>query len=335
MKCTAMSKKSTRTVQKIALAVSCAAIVVSLVYFDWLRPPPFFPTPAPGGTPREQTSRRSDDDFEFRARRISKVCRTYQMALADNNRTIQKRNFGDERSTFCNIRECPIMMDPVRKVGYCFISKVASTTVKTIFGLLLNISNTGNTVNSFHKAFHEQVFTVSPMTFLQRSSQARYTRAMFVRHPFERLVSAYVDKALGPRAGNVYFYEKYWNDVPGVRETGRNLTFPEFIDYVLNQTVNQMNSHWAPYYVMCQPCTVKYEVVGKLETASRDFALFLEALDVRPEDIPQENKSGDNVLRKSAREFFKELTFHQVMRLYERFFFDFEMFGYDFKDYLQ
>ncbi|KAG0426242.1 hypothetical protein HPB47_026645 [Ixodes persulcatus] len=76
------------------------------------------------------------------------------------------------------------------------------------------------------------------MTFLQRSSQESYTTAMFVRHPFERLVSAYVDKVLRPSAGKVYFYDRYFNDVPGVRETGRNLTFPEFIDYILNQTVN-------------------------------------------------------------------------------------------------
>ncbi|KAM7296608.1 hypothetical protein ISCGN_021765 [Ixodes scapularis] len=281
-----------------------------------------------------QTSRLSDDDFAFRAERINKVCRTYQVALADHNRRILKRNISDERPHLCPMRDCPIMIDPAHKVGYCFINKVASTTVKSIFGLLLHISNTGNTVNSLHKAFLEQVLTVSHKTFLQRSSQERYTTAMFVRHPFERLVSAYVDKALCPRAGNVYYYNRYWNDVPNVKATGRNLTFPEFIDYVLNQTVNQMNPHWAPYYVTCQPCTVKYEVVGKLETASRDFALFFRALGARPGDIPQKNKGVDHGFRKSAREFFKELTLHQVMRLYERFFFDFEMFGYDFRDYL-
>ncbi|CAN7950918.1 unnamed protein product, partial [Ixodes pacificus] len=296
-----MSKKSSCTVGKIALAVLCLAIVASLVYFNWLRRPPFCTTTAPGGTTREQTSRRSDDDFAFRARRINEVCRKYQVTLAD-------RNFGYKRSNLCHIRRCPIIIDPARKVGYCFINKVASTTVKTIFGLLLNISNTENTVDSFHRAFHQRVFTVSPKAFLQRSNEERYTTAMFVRHPFERLVSAYVDKALGPRAVIVYFYERYWNDVPGVRVTGRNLTFPEFIDYILNQTVNEMDPHWAPYFVTCQPCIVKYGVVGKLETASRDLALFFEALGVRPEDIPQENKTGDHGFRKSAREFFKELA---------------------------
>ncbi|KAG0433541.1 hypothetical protein HPB47_019846, partial [Ixodes persulcatus] len=248
---------------------------------------------------------------EVTARRINEVCRKYKVALADHNRRVLKSNIGYERSNICHIRRCPIIIDPARKVGFCFINKVASTTVKTIFGLLLNISNTANTVDSFHRAFHEQVRTVSPMTFLQRSSQELYTTAIFVRHPFERLVSAYADKALGPRARIVYFYDRYWNDIPGVRATGRNLTFPEFIDYILNQTVNQMDSHWAPYYVTCQPCTVKYEVVGKLETASGDLARFFEALGVRPEDIPQENKSADHGFRKSARDFFKELTFNQ------------------------
>ncbi|KAG0433543.1 hypothetical protein HPB47_019848 [Ixodes persulcatus] len=279
---------------------------------------------------RGTISRRSDDDFAFRARRINKVCRKYQVTLADHNRRALKRIFGHEQPISCHIQRCPIIIDPAGKVGYCFINKVASTTVKTIFGLLLNIRNTGNTVDTLHRAFHEQVLTISPMTFLQRTSQERYTTAMFVRHPFERLVSAYVDKALGPRAVNVYFYDQYWNDVPGIRTTGRNLTFPEFIEYILNQTVNEMDPHWAPYYVTCQPYMVKYEVAGKLETASRDLAVFFEALGVRPKDIPHKNKNGDHAFRKSAREFFKELTFDQMMRLYERFFFDFEMFGYDF-----
>ncbi|XP_040072783.1 carbohydrate sulfotransferase 13-like [Ixodes scapularis] len=318
---------STCTVRKIALVVLCAAVVASLVYFDWIGRPPSCPVPASGGTTREQTSRRSDDDFASRAKRINEVCRKYQVTLV-------VPNFGYERPDLCHITRCPIIIDPARKVGYCFINKVASTTVKTIFGLLLNISNTQNTVDSFHRAFHEQVRTVSPMTFLQRSNEEHYTTAMFVRHPFERLVSAYVDKALAPRAVNDYFYERYWNDVPGVKATGRNLTFPEFIDYILYQRKNEMDPHWAPYYMTCQPCTVKYEVVGKLETASRDFALFFEALGVRSKDIPHENKSGDHAYRKSARKFFKELTSDQVMRLYERFFFDFEMFGYDFRDYL-
>ncbi|EEC11443.1 hypothetical protein IscW_ISCW009829 [Ixodes scapularis] len=126
------------------------------------------------------TSRRSDDDFAFRARRINEVCRKYQVTLVD-------RIFGYERPDLCHITRCPIIIDPARKVGYCFISKVASTTVKTIFGLLLNISNTQNTVDSFHRAFHEQVRTVSPRTFLQRSNKEHYTTAMSVRHPFESL----------------------------------------------------------------------------------------------------------------------------------------------------
>ncbi|KAM7297966.1 carbohydrate sulfotransferase 11-like [Ixodes scapularis] len=256
-----------------------------------------------------QTFRRSDDDLAFRARRIRKACRTYQATLADHNRRFLNRNFSCEQPVFSNNRECSFIIDPTRKVGYCFIRKVASTTIKTIFGHLLNISHIGNTLETTYGALHEKVHTVSPMTFLQRSSQESYTTAMFVRHPFERLVSAYVDKVIRPRGGRVYFYGRYFNDVPGFKETGRNLTFPEFIDYILNQSVNEMNSHWTSYYVTCQPCAVKYEVVGKLEAASRDLALFFEALGVRPEDIPQENKGGDHGFRKAARDLFNELTF--------------------------
>ncbi|EEC00244.1 hypothetical protein IscW_ISCW001206 [Ixodes scapularis] len=84
---------------------------------------------------RKETSRRSDDDFGSRAKRINEVCRKYQVTLVD-------RNFSYERPDLCHVTRCPIIIDPARKVGYCFINKVASTTVKTIFGLLLNLSNT-------------------------------------------------------------------------------------------------------------------------------------------------------------------------------------------------
>lgn len=35
-----------------------------------------------------------------------------------------------------------------------------------------------------------------------------------------------------------------------------------------------------------------------------------------------------------SKQYFAQLSFHQVMRLYGRYFYDFELFDYDFRDYL-
>ena len=40
-------------------------------------------------------------------------------------------------------------------------------------------------------------------------------------------------------------------------------TFREFIEFILDQPINNLDPHWFPFYLQCMPCHIKYSVVGK------------------------------------------------------------------------
>jgi hypothetical protein len=92
---------------------------------------------------------------------------------------------------------------------------------------------------------------------------------MVVRHPFERILSAYRDKLedltrdLEARDG--YYYTMYGKHIVAeYREVkgngtglGREPTWREFITYLLNTPATKFDEHWTPIWMLCSPCIVK------------------------------------------------------------------------------
>merc|ERR1711874_6068 len=76
---------------------------------------------------------------------------------------------------------------------------------------------------------------------------------LIVRHPFERLVSAYRDKFELARK-YAYVYSMYASKILGLgaqeeAERARRPTFSEFVSYLLRVPVQQFNDHWVPYWL--------------------------------------------------------------------------------------
>ncbi|CAN8002221.1 unnamed protein product [Ixodes hexagonus] len=292
------------------------------------------------------------DDFNSRSDRIRQTCLKYKRALLGSHYLGTRSNYRLGRPAHCPPRQCPIFVDHSHRIAFCFVPKVASTSVKSLFATLLNIShpsdNNGNATSSdaIHKSFNAKVLRVGPSHF-PRSRLKSYTRAMFVRHPFERLVSAFVDKAGKPRSAEQFFYDVYWDKaLAGLKTNGSStaMTFSLFVDYLLTRPDAEWDDHWAPYYSRCEPCLFDYDVIGKLETGDRDFGILFSRMGIKGGDlVPRKNtrRTGDGGgeggtrNNKSAKDYFAELSSSQVMRLYGRYFYDFELFGYDLKGYLR
>ena len=162
---------------------------------------------------------------------------------------------------------------------------------------------------------------------------------MIVRHPFERLLSAYRDKledsTKGLQHGTGHYYEKYGRKIVSKYRakmnetiTKREPTFAEFAQYIIDTNLNAYaDDHWIPFYLYCTPCLVRYDFIVKFETFHEDMRLLVERLGV--DSAPawmHMTRGGQSAAKIDA--YFSTLSRRQVQLLYDKFAFDFQLFNY-------
>ena len=109
---------------------------------------------------------------------------------------------------------------------------------------------------------------------------------LVVRHPFERVISAYMDKLedytrdLKYRGG--YYYAMYGADIVAKFRQKYQEKFPknplfmkkepsfvEFVEFLIETPVSKYDEHWKPQFLLCPPCHLKFDVIVKMETFER------------------------------------------------------------------
>ncbi|CAC5381903.1 CHST11 [Mytilus coruscus] len=102
---------------------------------------------------------------------------------------------------------------------------------------------------------------------------------MFSRNPFSRVFSFYVDKLFSP---NPY----YWNSLGvgitkrsrGNATCGHDVTFNEFVDYIINTPSKMRDYHIIPTNDVCRPCNINYHFIGKMENFENDVSRILKEI---------------------------------------------------------
>uniref|UniRef100_A0A1A8HLV2 Carbohydrate sulfotransferase n=2 Tax=Nothobranchius kuhntae TaxID=321403 RepID=A0A1A8HLV2_NOTKU len=170
----------------------------------------------------------------------------------------------------------------------------------------------------------------------------RYTKFLFVRDPFVRLISAFRNKFERP---NEDFYRqfgsvmlrRYGNVSEDLAETaaeafaaGIKPTFHQFISYLLDPETERksiFNEHWRQVYRLCHPCQVKYDFIGRLETLETDSKHLLKLLKV---DHFLRFPSGARNRTETSweRDWFAQIPLTKRRELYDLYKPDFELFGY-------
>lgn len=106
---------------------------------------------------------------------------------------------------------------------------------------------------------------------------------LFVRDPFERILSGYRNKLEGGK--NTYYktlarrivnrFRKHAIAVGGRHKSGP--TFKEFVQYLIEQYEQgkPFDEHWSPIYSFCTPCSINFTIIGKVETFNRDSEFII------------------------------------------------------------
>lgn len=172
-----------------------------------------------------------------------------------------------------------------------------------------------------------------------------YLKFIFVRDPFERLVSAYRNKFT--RNYNTAFHKRYGtkiirrhraNPEPKALREGNDVSFQEFVQYLVDprtQREEPFNEHWERVHSLCHPCLIHYDVVGKYETLEPDAQAVLRLAGVEGTiKFPTSGKSTRTDSNMAAH-FFKHISPFYQKKLFNLYRMDFLLFNYSTPEYLR
>lgn len=233
-------------------------------------------------------------------------------------------------------------------VVYCSVPKVACTNWKRVLRVFEGKLKYPLEIKQKHKVHllnYPTLKKLSPKDQLWRLNL--YYSFVFVRHPFERILSAYRNKFKDPYSPG--FQRRYGPKILRLfREdltekeykAGRNVTFEEFVRFIIHVHAHKgsksFDEHWQIIHSLCKPCQIKYNYIGKMETLVDDAEQVLREIGAdKKVKFPANAKDKyKKDVRTMMREYYAPLGRDILMRLYKIYEVDFLGFGYVFPDYL-
>ncbi|KAK1796525.1 hypothetical protein P4O66_009555, partial [Electrophorus voltai] len=241
-----------------------------------------------------------------------------------------------------------LIVDDHHGLLYCYVPKVACTNWKRVLMVLTGTSKQRNPLLIPASEAHvpSNLRTLSEYSKAEINRRLRtYLKFLFVREPFERLVSAYRNKFT--HNYNTAFHKRYGTKIirrhrtrPRAKalERGDDVSFAEFVRYLVDprtQREEPFNEHWERVDSLCHPCLIHYDVVGKYETLEDDshYVLQLAGVDGEvafPRPAKRTRTTGD-----MAAGFFKDISPAFQQNLYNLYRMDFLLFNYSLPGYLK
>jgi hypothetical protein len=186
-----------------------------------------------------------------------------------------------------------------------------------------------------------------------------FTRVIFVRHPLERLASAYADKIASTKAAPFTLYDSLRRQVCRrfssyylttadqiAYRTNRHLqkqidepcskvipTFEHFVEYIMTEQA-QIDVHWQPYSRLCNACQLKYNFIGKYETIQEDLNFLRSKLGLNSTDWSTDNYFSTGKTKENYKLMYSQLSNDLICNLKDFYAEDFKLFNYRFEDYL-
>ncbi|XP_057253658.1 carbohydrate sulfotransferase 9 isoform X2 [Pezoporus wallicus] len=233
-----------------------------------------------------------------------------------------------------------IYVEDRHKVLYCEVPKAGCSNWKRVLMVLNGLAA------SVHNISHDDVHYGKHLRKLDSydlkgiyTRLNTYTKAIFVRDPMERLVSAFRDKFEHP---NSYYHpvfgkaiiKKYRHNAnEEALKTGSGVKFKEFIQYLLDShRPVGMDIHWEQVSKLCYPCLINYDFIGKFETLEEDANYFLQLVGAPAElkfpKFKDRHSSDERTSAEVVRQYLKELSKEERQLIYDFYYLDYLMFNY-------
>ncbi|XP_068955941.1 carbohydrate sulfotransferase 9 [Petaurus breviceps papuanus] len=233
-----------------------------------------------------------------------------------------------------------IYVEDRHKILYCEVPKAGCSNWKRILMVLNGLASSA--YNITHNAVHYGKHLKKLDSFDLKGIYTRlntYTKAVFVRDPMERLVSAFRDKFEHP---NSYYHPVFGKAIikkyrPNACEekinNGSGVKFKEFIHYLLDShRPVGMDIHWERVNKLCYPCLINYDFVGKFETLEEDANYFLQLIGaprgLKFPNFKDRHSSDERTNADVVRQYLKDLSSMERQLIYDFYYLDYLMFNY-------
>ena len=230
-----------------------------------------------------------------------------------------------------------ILAEDSKRVAFCVVHKCASSTMLRVLMLLAGKLKLGDSYLNGSK-WEEPVQRSYGLRRVDQQSLhtiANHRKIVVIRHPLDRLVSAFNQKVL-LQNNDEYEYRRNIRDWLHGKHSNATL-FQQFTRAVLT---NLRNGHWDPYADACHFDSVDYDDVIRLESFRHDFEpvatgyLGLDWSVVRKATLNAKrvNVSVDTQTTVKPRRLpiLGEISKNEVRQLKEMYRHDFDLLGYEF-----
>lgn len=197
--------------------------------------------------------------------------------------------------------------------------KVACSTVKrTMQAAELGIQESELKFGTHDKAKSPlSGFSQSP-ELLKRAMKGELKSFAFVRNPYSRVLSCYIDKIVT----NEWERARH---LPALGfEKGSDVSFEEFLEVIVEQKVSEMDIHWCPQTELLAPDHIPYDFIGRFETFSYDLNKVLNNFYSATVEVTNVDFHKSNAVDK-LKKYYTPKAIDMVKHLYKD---DFERFCY-------
>ena len=170
---------------------------------------------------------------------------------------------------------CDYLVNEDRKILFCPINKVACSTLKSAMWAATNVPLTHAPCN-WHGFIRRQLglhrYDVRRANKILRSSE--YFKFTFVRNPWSRLVSGFVNKFVDQlKPPGLHIINKLGVSSDSIR-------FRDFVYFLQSKDTSTFNRHWRPQADFL--ANTSFDFIGKFEHLQEDYSLVARRLNLNP-----------------------------------------------------